>query len=114
MILGGDNRKKWSNLDVLVMQAYQIVKDERCSQCGVPRWLCRNSDPRIQVRVKVDECYAKQEIDKFEERRRKDDDKSGIAYPEFYTTDGTPLHEFRRAYYEQLAAERAEDAEEND
>lgn len=111
MILGEDNRKAWSPLDVLVMQAYQIIEDERCGQCGLPRWLCKNADPRLQVRVKIDDCYASQEVKKEEERRSKDDDKSGVAYPEFYAIDGTPLHEFRALYYEQLAADRAEEDE---
>ncbi|WP_217182694.1 hypothetical protein [Streptomyces sp. AC495_CC817] len=109
MILGEDNRKAWSHLDVLAMQAFQIIEDERCGQCGLPRWLCKNDDPRLQVRIKVDSCYAKQELDKFEEERKKGD-SGGLAYPEFYTKpDNIPLHEFRALYYEQLAAERAED-----
>lgn len=112
MILGEDNRKPWSHLDVLIMQAYQIIEDERCSQCGAPRWLCRNEDPRLQVKIKVDDCYAKQEISKFEDSR-KDKDKGGVAYPEFYTTDGTPLEDFRALYYKQLAEERAEERDED-
>lgn len=107
MLLGADNRKRWSKLDVLVMQAYQIVEEERCSQCGLPRYLCHSDDPRLQVRIKEDSCYAKQEVDKYEEGR-KEGSKSGSAYPEFYTTDGTPLTDFRALYYKQLSDERAE------
>ncbi|MBT2484855.1 MULTISPECIES: hypothetical protein [unclassified Microbacterium] len=114
MILGEDNRKPWSHLDVLIMQAYQIVKDEQCSQCGLPRWLCRNSDPRLQVKVKFDDCYASNEVKKEEKKHVNDDSKSGVAYPEFYSTDDTPLSDFRSLYYEQLAAERAEEVEDED
>lgn len=112
MILGEDNRKAWSELDVLIMQAYQIVEDERCSQCGLPRWLCHNSDPRLQVRMKQDFCYAASEA-KEAEKRRKDDDEGGSFYPEFYVVQGdTPLIDFRKSYYEDLAAERAESEDE--
>lgn len=107
MILAEDNRKAWSELDVLIMQAYQIVQDEQCSQCGLPRWLCHNSDPRLQVRVKEDFCYASSEV-KEHEKRKKDDDKASVGYPEFYAMDETPLVEFRQLYYQQLAEERAE------
>lgn len=113
MILGEDNRKAWSTLDVLVMQAYQIVLDEQCQQCGLPRWLCRNEDPRLQVKVKFDDCYAANEVKAAEKKHADDDTKPGVAFPEFYTTDGSQLSEYRALYYEQLAAERAE-AEDDD
>lgn len=114
MILGEDNRKAWSQLDVLVMQAYQIVEDERCGQCGLPRWLCRNEDGRLDLKIRYDDCYATNEIRKAE-KDRKEDDTRGVAYPEFVALDGTPLVEFRALYYQQLAEERAEaEAEEED
>jgi len=112
MILGADNRKRWSDVDALIMQAYQIIEDERCPQHGGPRWLCGNADPRLQIRIKTDRCEAKVEIDNYEERRKKDDDKAGVAYPEFYIrpgVEGMDLVDFRALYYEQLAAEQAED-----
>ena len=108
MILGEDNRKAWSTLDVLIMQAYQTVQDERCGQCGLPRWLCHNSDPRLQVRIKQDDCYATSEVKKHD-KKRKEDDEGGSSYPEFYTLGGDNLVEFRALYYEQLASEQAED-----
>lgn len=107
MILGEDNRKAWSDLDVLVMLAYETFKAEQCPQCGHPRWLCRNEDPRLQVRIREDDCYAKQQVTAHEEGR-KDSEKGGAVIPEFYTTDDTPLVEYRALYQQQLAAERAE------
>lgn len=116
MILGADNRKPWSDLDVLVMQAYQIIEDERCGQCGMPRWLCHNADQRLMVRVKTDRCMARVEMDEFEEKRqegkKKGEDEEGAAYPEFYLrpdAEGMDLVEFRALYYEQLRAEQADD-----
>ncbi|MDL5351102.1 hypothetical protein [Microbacterium sp. zg-YB36] len=114
MILGADNRKKWSKQDVLVMQAYQMVQDERCTQCGLPRWLCHNKDARLQVRIKEDECWVKPELKAHEESRSKDDNFiGGTAYPEVYDRRGAPLHTFRASYYKQLAEER-EDADPED
>jgi hypothetical protein len=112
MILGLDNRKKWSKLDVIVMQAYQGLQDERCGQCGLPRYICHNSDSRLQVRIKEDKCWVKPEISAHEKRRSKDDDfEGGTAYPEVYSRDETPLHKFREPYYAALAAEAREDDE---
>lgn len=113
MILGEDNRKAWSDMDVLVMLAYEAYKSEQCAQCGHPRWLCRNEDPRLQVKIKQDDCYAKQEITKYEEAHKDDSDRAAV-YPVFYTTDKAPLVEFREIYRAQEAAARAEEAEDDD
>lgn len=113
MILGEDNRKAWSNLDVLVMLAYEGYKSEQCSSCGHPRWLCRNEDPRLQVKINEDDCYAKQQVTQYEESHKDDDSKKAI-YPTFYATDQTPLVEFRQVYREQQAQARAEEEEEDD
>jgi hypothetical protein len=113
MILGEDNRKAWSDLDVLVMLAYEGYKSEQCSQCGHPRWLCRNEDPRLQVKIKQDDCYAKQQITKYEESHKDDSDKVPV-YPVFYSTDNRALVEFRSVFREQEAAARAEEAEDDE
>lgn len=115
MILGADNRKKWSTLDVLIMQAWEILEAERCSQCGLPKWLCHNDDPLLQVRVKEDKCWVKPEIDEHEKKRADDDDfRGGVAYPEVYSRDEAPLERFRDTYYEALAAEDAEQEDDAD
>lgn len=111
MVIGADSRKKWDDLDILIMSAYQVIKDEECGQCGMPRWLCHNSDPKLQVRVKYDECVAKRAIDDARESRKDSDKDPGVAYPEFYDLDERPLESFRDLYYEQLAEEAAEEEE---
>lgn len=47
MILGSDNRKKWSEMDVLVMAAYQRYKNEICPEHGGPLWLCFGGDTEV-------------------------------------------------------------------
>lgn len=105
MLLGKDNRKRWSDLDILIMQAYQIVQDEKCSQCGWPRWICQSDDPKLQVRVKEYHCYAKQELEKHAEGNREKAEKGVSTYPEWYHLDGRPLIEFRAEYLEETTRE---------
>lgn len=113
MILGADNRKRWSKLDLLVMQAYEQYESEVCQNCGMPIWLCRNTDHRLLVRVKEKPaCYATAEVQKWNEKH-KDQDADKTAVPEFYTRDETPLTDFRDSYYLALA-EEAEEAESDD
>lgn len=112
MILGADNRKKWSEQDVLIMQAYQIWQSEKCSQHGGPVWLCDNEDSKLQVRVNEVSCYAKQELELAEESRKDDDKKGVVLVPEFYDLGGRDLVEFRDLYRQQKAREHAEEAEE--
>jgi hypothetical protein len=105
MILGADSRKPYSSLDVLVMLAYEQYQKEMCSEHGGPIWLCRNPDPRLQVRVKeMPGCYAKSEVDEVR-KKHKDDDENVAFRPEFYTRDDTPLVDFRSSYYDALSAE---------
>lgn len=113
MILGEDNRKRWSDLDVLIMQAYQILEDERCGQCGLPRWICHNEDPKLQVRVLEDYCFVRAEIEQRDEDT-KEKPKGTVLYPEMYHRDNLPLHKLRESYYEQRAAEAAQAVEEQD
>lgn len=108
MILGKDNRKKWSALDVLIMQAYQVLQDERCQHCGYPVWICHNPDARLIARKKVDKCWIDEEVDTWREAMKDDDDVKYVR-PEIYARDKTPLHKFRRSYHDSLAAEAAEE-----
>lgn len=113
MILGSDSRKAWSDLDVLIMQAYEMYKREQCQQCFQPRWLCHNEDPKLQVRIKEDRCFIAAEIEK-DKAGRKDEDQHGISlYPEPYHLDGLPLHKLRDSYRQQREAELAEAAEDD-
>lgn len=44
---------------------------EVCKSCGNPVWLCHSTDNRIQFEVKTGACYAKAEIEEYEEDKTK-------------------------------------------
>lgn len=48
----------WESLDFKLIEAYQIMQDEICPNCGQPVWLCRSDDERILWKVDNDVCYA--------------------------------------------------------
>jgi hypothetical protein len=121
MILGTDNRDRWSKWDILLAQAYQILEDERCPQCGLPRYICQNDDRDIDFRVETEQCAAMEKKESFEQREQEKRDKkkgrngespkapSGvIVKPQPYTYSGVGLHTFRDSYYEREAQKRAE------
>lgn len=114
MILGEDNRKKWSELDVLIMLAYEGFKREQCPHCGNPRWLCGNDDPRLQVRKKVDACWVDQQVDDWRENPQNGEEDVKYIRPEMYSRDDTPLHKFREPYFEKKAQEAREAADDAD
>ena len=109
MITGADSRKKWSLWDRLIMEAYQIVENEKCDRCGLPRWICHNESNEIQYHIVRDECSTTATI----ERQSEDDEKNKYKAhgeqlsAEPYSVEGKPLIEYRDTYYEQLAAEAA-------
>lgn len=110
MILGSDNRKKWSSLDILLNLAYQTLQAERCGQCGNYRWICQNSDPKLNVRIKDDYCFVKAELEK-EDESRKEKAKGTQLIPEMYHRDDLPLHQLRDSYREQQEEEALENAD---
>lgn len=112
MILGADNRKKYSHLDVMILQAYQILEDERCPQHGGPRWMCDHPDGKLNFKINDIYCRVASELKDEEDKRQKNEDKGIILRPEFYDRDDRPLESFRATYYEHKAREAAEEAEE--
>lgn len=113
MILGKDNRKRWSSLDVLIMLAYKIYLREKCPNCGYPTWICNSEDSVLIARKKTVKCWVSREVDDWREGMKEGDDAKYIR-PEVYSRDGRALWEFREPYYEELARQRAEEAEEDD
>ena len=112
MILGADNRKKWSQMDVLIMHAYENYKNEQCPEHGGPTWLCRHpDDPNLQVRiVEKPKCYAAMELEAWDEKHKDDEAKRSVfAVPEFWTRDERPLVTYRESYREAQAQAEDED-----
>ena len=108
MILGEDNRKAWSKMDVLIMQAYGQFKREQCTNCGHPIWICRNEDSALIARKVNVTCWITQEVDEWREKADEKEDAKFIR-PEVYSRDGRELHEFRLPYYEAQARAQAEE-----
>ena len=104
MILGADNREAWSREDVVLMTAYQILEDERCSKCGLFIWQCQSDDMQLDVKVREHYCFVDAELEKARERHSKSKDpKKGVTfYPEPERRDGKPLNSMRAAYYNKL------------
>lgn len=50
--------EEWTPLDFQLLEAYQIIQDEKCPQCGNPIWLCRSNDNNIEWVTREDICYA--------------------------------------------------------
>jgi len=111
MILGADNRKAYSDMDVLLLQAYQTIQNEKCPQHGGPRWMCDHTDQSLRLRIDDDYCYVKAELEEREKSRAKKDEPGVMLRPVFYSADGRDLSTYRATYYEQKAREAAEDAD---
>lgn len=61
----------WTSYDYRIQEALNILDREICKTCGNPVWVCHSTDNRIQFEVKTGACYARAEIEEFE------DEKSG-------------------------------------
>ena len=104
MIMHTQPRGKWSEWDFLCIEAYQIVQNERCRQCGLPVWMCHNDDGDIGTKVVKDICYSTREVEtKDEEASSKKGYKApkGVkTRPEPYRYSGRPLDaDVREDYY---------------
>lgn len=103
LILGADTSKPWGKWDLLLAEAYQILQDERCPQCGLYRWICGNDDEAVQFDVVEESCVAIAEKDKYIARKYKGDKSvpvGTVVKPQPYMVDDTrDLMELREPYY---------------
>ena len=107
-------------MDFKVLEAYQMLRDEICPQCGHPVWLCRSKSDDIEWTANTDVCYAtrrKEEAEwqqnnksKHGEKRRRPDRDEKAKWGRYtyvtprvpsYAPEGTELPT-RRDYYEGL------------
>ena len=108
--MGTDNRKRWSKWDIVLAQAFQILENERCSQCGLPRYICGNDSRDVDFRIEKQVCYAtiaREKYEKAEEKKRgkakgqQNEAPPGEAvYPSPYLHSGADLSTLRDPYYE--------------
>ena len=102
--------KKWRKHDFLLIEALQIMEQERCGQCGLPRWMCHDETGKVQFRIEEDLCIVKRDIEIKNEQDQESGGKNhGISLqPEpFYVNGGDPIST-RDAYYETLKKRREE------
>lgn len=104
----------WTKFDFMLLEAYQTLKDETCSDCGNPIWVCRNEfADNVGFKIKSTKCFAKAELEKFHEKESKRESsrkKYGeTEYVVAYTYDGSDLPT-RMQYFQALTEQHtAED-----
>ena len=95
----------------MLLEAYQILQDETCNECGNPIWICRNEEAgNVGFKVKTAKCFAKAELDKYNEKedKKKSKKKTYGEYPYVvpYTYDNSDFPS-RSSYLESLAQDDA-------
>lgn len=96
----------WTKFDFLLLEAYQILKDETCGHCGNPIWICRNEfASNVGFKIKVSKCFAKAELDKHHEQQEKSKHKKKTYgetdYAVAYTYDNSDMPT-RISYYKAM------------
>ena len=94
----------WSKADKKLAIAWTILEKETCRECGQPLWICRSSNKNLLFSVRTDLCYAKAELDKWQESTKAKKLKRGEhPYIVAKMRDETEPMPSRRAYLEELA-----------
>ncbi len=99
--------EEWNEFDFLLLEAYQMLQDEICTDCGNPIWICHNEEAaNVGFKVKTTKCFAKAELERWQEKEDKKKTKRK-AYGErpyivAYTYDGSEMPT-RSDYYQSLA-----------
>lgn len=60
----------WKPFDFKLLEAYQILQDEMCPQCGHPIWLCRSSSNTVEFKVGTSYCAAERRLREFEDSKK--------------------------------------------
>ena len=76
MIFRTQPTKKWNNWDFALIEAFQILDDEVCKQCGNPVWLCRSNSNKFEFRVKEEVCYASRKLEQVKDGKKKTKDRA--------------------------------------
>lgn len=105
LILRVQPRGKWNKYDFLCSEAFAIVEREKCSQCGLPRWMCHNDDGDIGFHLVEDICYATKTVETDAEKKSKNKKykapKGTRIRPEPFRYSKRPIDmNLRDAYYQ--------------
>lgn len=75
--------KNWEPFDFLLLEAYQIIKDETCPKCGHPIWLCRADVPELHFTVQQDVCSGEKALKEEEWKNAKGDARKNMDKSQF-------------------------------
>lgn len=102
----------WTAYDFKILEAYQILQDEICHQCGNPVWLCHSTSNSVEFKAYETTCYATRERMKREDNKKPSKERAdkkekaewGVVttmtpYKPDYAEGEMPT---RREYYESL------------
>jgi rRNA maturation protein Nop10 len=104
----------WNKYDFKLLEAFQILQDETCPQCGNPVWLCHSSSNRVDFKAYETICHAtvarmrREDSKKPRDQRAKSDERKEwgrtttmIPFKPDAVEGDLPT---RREYYEELNA----------
>lgn len=76
--------------DFALIEAFQILEDEKCSQCGNPVWLCRSNSNKFIFEVNNETCYATKALEQHKDGKLPAKDRAKAAdkkdWGKFYYT----------------------------
>lgn len=99
-------------MDFLLADAIRILEGERCSQCGLPVYICHNDDTDLGIKVEYDQCSAKEAVENDEARAKQ---AAGDKYkptpgearvPRAFLYSGGDPASLRESYYRAQAEKR--------
>lgn len=103
-------KKEVRQLDQKLRAAYQILKDESCSSCGVVGWYGRTVNPEVQFDVEISKCMSCEAKDSVKKELKPGETR--YASPYFMKTmpDGTVVRSDsdgpgREEWYDELRKE---------
>lgn len=97
----------------MLARAKTILDGERCSQCGLPKYICQSDNPDLEYRMEKEVCNATKAKEKYEDteekkrakRKGKEAEKppAGEAvYPVPYMLSGADLGSLREPFWEEF------------
>lgn len=96
------------------------MQDERCQQCGYPKWVCQNPSEDIRFKIELEDCSAMKSKNDYENPTRgargkpKEIPAHVAVRPIVYTESKSDLLSFREPFYREMAKKReAERSEES-
>lgn len=104
----------WTPYDFKILEAYQILQDETCNQCGHPIWVCRSTSTDVDFHVRSVTCNATKALKRAEDLRKPSKEREkdpkvkkewGVSYytSPYATPTGSGSLPTRFDFYEEMA-----------